>query len=202
VSLDYDSLEAAIKACIVAATGLPTDAVRFAYAAYQGVPRPVGQPFVTMMLGPSSTVGIDGLTTTFDATRDLGEEIEISSNATREFRLYLQAFGGTPMGNRSALAILQKARERLVLPGVRSLMTDQGITPIGPGAVQYVPSIEGTKFESRATLEIRCYVRADEQEYAGYINRVCFTDRFYSPSGTFLTGTFTTGSFTVDITYV
>jgi hypothetical protein len=161
----------------------------------------VGQVFVTMMVGPSTPIGVDGLTTTFDATRDLGEEIEVSTNATREFRLYLQAFGGTPMGNRSALAVLQKARERLSLPGVRSLMTDEGISPFAPGPVQYVPSIEGTKFESRATMEIRCYVRADEQEYTGYITRVCMSGTFYGQSGTFLVP-MSSGTFNVDVTYI
>ena len=185
MSLDYDAMEAAFHDCAVAATGLPSAAVRWAYAAYQGVPRPVGQRFITMQLGPSVPVGIDGVDTDYDGTRAPGEEIEYKTVAPREFRWYLQCFGGTPNGNTSALATLQKLRERLPLTSVRAHLTGAGISPFAPGAIQYVPSIEGTKFESRATFECRCSVDASESEFCGFIAHVTLVDGIAVPTTIF-----------------
>ena len=183
--MDYDALQAAMKACMVAATGLTADRVLFDYAAYQGGARPVDGPFLTMRIGPTIPVGaIDGLVTIIHDDGKPGEEVEIATQATREFTWTVQMFGGTPMGNGSPVARLSRARERLRLPSVRSLLSAVGVSPFGPGSVRFIPQIEGTKFEARAVMDVRCYGDFSTSEFCTYIETVRLTDEFVTPHTT------------------
>ena len=183
MTLDYDALQDAIVDAVATGTGLDSDQVVWAYDAYQGGERPVGERFVTLMLGPSVSLGIPGYTTDIDLTRALGSEVELKSTVVQRFRLYLQCFGGTPIGSTSAFATLERFRNRLGLPSVRDKFTDAGVSPFDPGSVQHIPFIEGTKFESRATLEVQCYIDASESEFCGFISRVIATGTFYRVYG-------------------
>jgi hypothetical protein len=191
MSLDYDAMQAAIKSAVVAGTGLRADNVLWAYQKFQGGARPANERHITMLIGPSAPLGIDGYTTFYDDSRAVGEEVELRTISIREFGVLIQCFGGTPAGNGSALATLQRFRDRLALPSVRDYLTAAGVSPFSPGTVNYVPGVEGTKFEGRATLEMRCYVNASESDYAGYIAKVSGSYE-YTDAGTFvvLEGTF------------
>ena len=192
MALDYDAMEAALKSAVVAGTGLPAANVVWAYQPFQAGARPSNERHITMLLGPSVPIGIDGYTTTYDESRALGEEIELATISQREFGVLFQCFGGPPAGNRSALATLQRFRDRLALPSVRGYLTDAGMSPFSPGVVNYVPGVDGTRFEGRATLETRLYIDASESDFVGFITRVIGNYEFYAEAGTFvaLAGTF------------
>lgn len=190
MSLDYDAIQTAISAAVVSGTGLDADHVLWAYESYQGGERPAGESFVTLQLGPSSTIGIDGFDATTDLTRPAGQEVQLKATTLQSFRIYLQAFGGTPTGNTSSLAVLERFRNRLGLPSVRDLLAGVGISPFDSGSVANVPFIEGSKFESRATLEVRCYLDIDETDFVGFFDRVTGTGELkldqYTTVGTFV----------------
>lgn len=191
MSLDYAAMQAAIKSAVVAGSGLPARSVLWAYQAYQGQERPQNERFITMMIGPSISHGIDSFDVTTDLNRPLGQEVILTTSTVQEFGIMLQCFGGTPAGNGTALQALERFRNRLALPTVRGYFTDAGMSPFNSGTVQYVPAIEGTKFESRAVLDMRCYVEASETDYVGFIARVSGNYEF-TDAGTFvvLDGTF------------
>lgn len=183
MSLDYDAAQEAIRDAVVEGTGLDDDQVIWAFDAYQGGERPAGERFVTLMLGPSTSLGVPGYTTDIDLTRALGTEVELKSTVVQRFRLYLQCFGGTVIGSASAMATLERFRNRLGLPSVRDLFSAGGISPFDSGSVSHIPHIEGTKFESRATLEVQCYIDASESDFCGFISRVLATGTFYRTYG-------------------
>jgi hypothetical protein len=183
VSIDYDAAQEAIRDAVVAGTGLDDDQVMWAYNAYQGGERPVGERFVTLMLGPSTTLGVPGYTTDIDTSRPVGTEVELKSTVVQRFRIYIQCFGGTVIGSTSAMATLERFRNRLGLPSVRDLFTTAGISPFDSGGVTNIAHIEGTKFESRATLEVQCYIDASESDFCGFIDHVIATGTFYRVYG-------------------
>lgn len=175
VSLDYDTIQEAIRDAVVAGTGLDDDQVIWAYDAYQGGERPVGERFVSLQLGPSMSIGVDGYSTSTDLTRAIGTEVELKATTLQRFTVYISAWGGTPIGSASAPATLERFRNRLGLPSVRNLLLNAGISPFDSGTVSPVPFIDGTKFESRAVLEMRCYMDVSEEDYCGFIARVTAT---------------------------
>jgi hypothetical protein len=172
VSIDYATVQEAIRDAVVAGTGLDDGQVMWAYNAYQGGERPAGERFVTLQLGPSISHGIDGYDATTDLGRLVGSEVELKSTTVQEFGVYISCFGGTVIGNTSAYSTLERFRNRLGLPSVRDKFTLAGLSPFDGGNVRNVPSIEGTKFESRAVLEMRCYLDVAESEFAGFIAHV------------------------------
>ncbi len=135
------------------------------------------------MLGPSTTLGVPGYTTDIDTSRPVGTEVELKSTVVQRFRIYIQCFGGTVIGSTSAMATLERFRNRLGLPSVRDLFTTAGISPFDSGGVTNIAHIEGTKFESRATLEVQCYIDASESDFCGFIDHVIATGTFYRVYG-------------------
>lgn len=172
MSIDYATVQDAIRDAIVEGTGLDDDQVMWAYNAYQGGERPAGERFVTLQLGPSVSLGIDGYDATTDLTRPAGAEVELKSTTVQRFGIYISCFGGTVIGNTSAYATLERFRNRLGLPSVRDKFTLAGLSPFDGGNVRHIPHIEGTKFESRAVLEMRCYLDVSESEFTGFIAHV------------------------------
>lgn len=176
MSLDYDAMQTALSAWVVAASGLDADDVLWAYSKYQGGSRPTSTPHITLRLGPSVIVGMDGLQITTDLTRPVGTEVQIATTALRRIVVRLQAFGGTPDGGDSAFAMLCKVRDRLRLPSVRDPLAAAGFSPYDPGAVMDVSFIDSTRFESRAQCDIGFYVDASESDYVGFIEHVQITE--------------------------
>ena len=118
------------------------------------------------------------------STRPAGQEVRQTTCGVCEMTVTIRCFGGTPDGNHSPLAILQKARMRLALPRVRDTLTSAGISPIGPGSAVYLPAIAGTQFEGRANLPIRCFVDASEEDFCGYIDWVTVKGTITNPDAT------------------
>ena len=172
MGLDFGAINTALKAWAVAGTGFAADRVLFDWEKYQGGARPTGGAHVTIQIGPGASHSIDGYTTDTDLSRGDGREIRLKTVAMRAFTVTLQAFGGIPAGNGSALSVLSRLREKSVLPSVRDILTAGGIAPFEFGTVRYIPSIQGTKFEGRSMLEVRCYLDCSEEEYTTFFRSV------------------------------
>jgi hypothetical protein len=183
--MNHTTIQSALQTCVTAASQLPSAQVLWAWQAYQGGERPTGRQFITLQLGPYVPVGLDYVTDSTDLTRPAGSEIKFEAVMPREVNLYLQCFGGTPSGSGSAFATLTRLRDRLLLPSVRAALLAAGVSPFNPGTVRHLPFIEGTKLESRAALDINCYVNASESETAGFIDHVSITDKISTPNYTF-----------------
>ena len=186
MSLDYAAMQTALSAWVVAASGLDAEDVLWAYSKYQGGARPTSTPHISLRLGPSIIVGQDGLESLTDLTRPAGTEIELRTTALRRLVVRLQAFGGTPDGTDSALAMLSRVRDRLRLPSVRDPLSSAGFSPYDPGAIMDVSFIDSTRFESRAVCDVGFYVDASESDFIGFIEHVQVTDEIESLA---LTGT-------------
>lgn len=179
--MNLDAVMTAIKAGITAAAAPKIRTILWERERYQGTARPTNEPFVTMQLGPFIEVGTDGTWTEFDDTRDEGEEIEVFTLAQRQVLLRLQCWGGTAFGSGSAFGLLNRLRERLILPSVRDIFSAQGVAPAAVDSVRDLSAVFGTSMESRALCDIRCNVDAstqgsDDSDYCGYIKHVEITD--------------------------
>lgn len=167
---------------VKAATGYSDSAVIWAEQS-GSCPLPA---FITLRLGELLALGaFDELVTETDLLRPAGTEVELRAEGLREFAVSVQAFGPSTTGNATGRAVLAKCQTALMLPSVRTALAAAGITPFDIGPVQNVTALVHTKFEGRAILEVRFYVRDSISEYTGYIETVEKTSYMGPPdSGT------------------
>jgi hypothetical protein len=159
----------AIQDAIVAASGLTDGKVIWEY---QGTNQPA-LPYVALSLTPLTVVGMDSVTTDYDAGRDPGAEIALTVTGTREVGLEVSCYTAPVAGNSDALALAERIRTALILPTVSDLMAAQGVSAFDFGSVNYVPAVVSAGFRGRAVQTIRCYMPAQTVvEYVGYIAKV------------------------------
>lgn len=182
MAANWVTIEDALRVWVKSATGYADSAVIWAE---QTGARPSGS-IITLRLGELLPIGAyDELTSNTDLLRPAGTEVELKVEGMREFAVSLQAFGASTTGNSTGRAVLAKCQAALTLPSVRTALAAAGITPFDIGAVQNISALSHTKFEGRAILEVRFYVRDSISEFTGYIETVEKTSYMGPPdSGT------------------
>jgi hypothetical protein len=163
----WSDLEDALRAWVVATTGLPEGDVIWAE---QTGARPAGVSFATLKIGTLIPLGaVDEVATNYDALRPAHQEIELQVRSLREFSVSAQFFSDNSTGNSTARVYAQKAQSGLALPSVRSNLHAVGLSPFDRGSVQVVNTLIGTRWESRAILEPRFYVMLTDSEFTTWI---------------------------------
>lgn len=139
----------------------------------QDVSRLSGQ-FITMRLGDLTALGsADEVTHDYDATRDAGQEIEITVNGQRSLVLSLQCFGEASQTPRSVLSTLKTS---LSLPSVLDLFEAAGLSCYDTGPIQNITALLETIFEPRAAMEIYLYCSEIVSERTTFVETVTVED--------------------------
>lgn len=173
----WAQIEDALHAWVSSASGLPV-----VWAEQTGA-RPPESAFATLRLGPLLQVGaVDSVVHNYDVSRDPGEEIELEVQSAREFSVGVQVFTATTVGDSGARAIAQRTQSALYLPSARAALAAVGVSPFDPGQVQILNRVVGTRFESRALFEVRCYVEMTLSEFTTWIEH-CTPVSYLGPPG-------------------
>lgn len=166
----WATLEDAVRAWVVAATGLAADRV---YFADQDLPISEVAPRVSIRLGDLVPVGQDSVDHDYDPSRPAGEEIEITAKGMRTLAVDLQAFAPTTVGpGTTARSLLAAAQAHLSLPSVRTTLNSAGLGLLQQGTVQRVPQPRQAMQEDRSTLSVLFAVSQSVSERLGYIETV------------------------------
>lgn len=170
---DFDAIENAIRAWVIAATGLATEKV---IRGYQNGPRP-SAPFAEVIVGDLIPVGAaDAQDESYDPDAAAGAEITQTSRGVREMTATVRVFTVSAVGASSARALLGRLPTSLGLQAIRDILHVAGLTCFDPGTVTHVPAILDTKWEGRATLTARFYTELTASTTTGYISSVELTD--------------------------
>jgi hypothetical protein len=166
----WEALEDAVRAWVVAATGLAADRV---YFADQDLPVSEIAPRVSIRIGDLVQVGQDSWDHDYDPGRGAGQEVEIRAKGMRTLAVDLQAFAPTTVGaGVTARSLLATAQAMLSLPSVRTALNDAGLGLLEQGTVQRIPQPRQAMQEDRATLSVRFCVSQSVSERLGYIETV------------------------------
>lgn len=160
-------LEDAIRAWVLATTGLDPSRVWFSD---QPVPSPAissSSPRITISVGGPRKVGQDELRHNFNSSRPAGQEVEYQAIGPREVTVSLQAFAA----DSSSVDLLEAALTGLRLPSVRDALNAAGVGVLREGDVRSLSAIRGTTYEDRALLEVVVLVSSSAVERVGYIER-------------------------------
>lgn len=149
--MNVTAAEDALYAWLVAATGLAADRVVWAHQPVTERP----SAYVTLRLLGLATVGHDGLTHSYDAGADAGEEITIETEGRRVLSVSVQAYSDATTGPTAAWAMLAKAQAALSLPGRRAALLAAGLASFGDASTLDLSAIRETRFQSRASLTIQ-----------------------------------------------
>lgn len=88
-----------------------------------------------------------------------GQEVEVSHGEQPFLAVTVQAYTAASVGNASAMAVLEKARQALVLATVRAqLVTDGGLAVHVRGPVRNLNALAGPRWQGRAALELQVNV--------------------------------------------
>ena len=166
----WSLIEDAIRAWVIAGTGLPQGQVWFAD---QDIPASEQQARVTIRIGGTVQRGIDETRHDYDAGRPVGQEIEFSARGMRELTVDLQAFAPTLVGpGATARSLLEKAQVAISLPTIRDALNAAGLGVLQEGNVQRIPLARGGMQEDRATLAVLFAVQMQATERTTFIETV------------------------------
>lgn len=166
----WDAVENAVRAWVLAATGLGESAV---YFADQSVPASELAPRIVVRVGDVLQVGTDALSHDYSAARPAGAEIEYTARGPRELVVSLQAFAPTTTGSgNTARSLLAACQAALGLPSVRDTLNAAGLGVLQEGNVQRIPGTSSNAPEDRAVLDTRFCLGQTTTERTGYIATV------------------------------
>lgn len=165
----WAQVEQALRLWIRTATGF--DEGHVIYDDQDGA-RPT-KPYAAIHIGDVVPIGIvDPVETVYNSGQPNGSEISMRATGMREFHASISCFTDQTRGDGAARAFLARAQTALSLPSVRDALSLAAVSPFDVGPVQNVSAVLGTKFESRAVLDIGFYTLQSFTEYTGYIGSV------------------------------
>jgi hypothetical protein len=169
---DWKAIEDALRAWVLTTSGYADQRVLFGYQ-NDNAPQ---DDYITITLGGLLQLGQDCLISSTDLLRPPGQEIKLQVSGDREFSVTVEAFTTAVTGQATARALMSRVQTALKLSSIRGALLLAGISPFDHGDVQWLPAVYRTTFEGRAILTIRCYIRDDVAEFAGYIDKVEILD--------------------------
>lgn len=151
MAANYTAIENALHEWATRSTGLAP--ARVVWEA-QGGPRPA-HPFASLRLDTASSPGSEQRTRDADAPVP-GAEIVLEAIEQAEATVTLQVFTETTTaGGGSAFALATRARNALGLDSYVENLDAAGVAVISRGSVQNLTGVLETKFEGRASLDVR-----------------------------------------------
>lgn len=178
---DWSDIEDALRTWVKTSTSLADSQVYF--AEQDGARAPSGN-FITVRLGDIRTLGpVDETQTTSIVPGAPGADLRLTSGGPREFTVTLQCFSPDKVSDTTARTLLARCQSGLGLQSVRYAFETAGFSAFDKGTVQNITYLNGTKFEGRAILEIRCYAYESVDEVTTWIENVDTTS-YIGPPGT------------------
>jgi hypothetical protein len=114
----------------------------------------------------------------------VGTELLIDYTTPAEFMLRVQVFTAEVRGNSAAPALLSKIHSYLETETARDALASAGLVVIDRGSIQNLTALVETRFEGRASLDIRMRFADGGQETATYIGSVELTPTVDEVTGT------------------
>jgi hypothetical protein len=167
--IDWSLVEDAVRAWVLAGSGLAPDLVFFAD---QDLPTSEVQPRISIRIGDGNRVGQAALQHTFDAGQPLGQEIQFAAQQMLEIVVDLQAFAPRTTGTPTARTVMASVLASLALPSVRDALNAAGLGVLEEGSVQRLPQVRSATNEDRAIASVRLLVKQEATERTGYIASV------------------------------
>lgn len=125
-------------------------------------------PFITLRIGTLTPLGAaDELVEETDLDGPAGQEITQTIIGRRSLDVSIQCFGRTK--KHSAMKILSLVQLSLSKESVQSALDDAGVSVFDTGTVQNTTGLLETEYESRALLEIECYVTETDSDTTTFI---------------------------------
>ena len=137
----------------------------------ENAPRPT-TPYITLKIGAILQIGWDYI---FDPTTNLGSNNQVGD---REFTLYIQAYGGDP------ITLLENLRTSLQKESVLDSLRASNLAVIGQFAIEDVSAIIESRFENRASLDIRFRIAQVYTDSIGVIDTVELQEKVEDAIGT------------------
>lgn len=170
--MDRRAIEDALRAWVVTATQLAQDRVVFAHEALR-LPETEARAIITVG-DQLNLMGVDQLTSTFNAGNPAGQEFVERVDGLRELVVSVQTFAPSPSETGvppvTAIYLADRCQASLGLPSVRDALRAGGVGVLQAGAVQRVPTVRALGYEDRAVLAVRCCVVASAEERTGYVS--------------------------------
>lgn len=177
--MDWTTVEDALHAWIVAATGLAATNV---FWEQQGIGKPAGA-YVTMNLSITQS-GQDWTDITDNPTPSPGAEIIHTVRGPRLGTLALQCFAGDATGPSSSKAYLAKLHGSLGLPSIHDALV---IAKVGIAIIDPVQSLTlelgNAVIESRALTSIKMHLTSEVSETGTYIETAQHSGVATTPGG-------------------
>lgn len=161
----WSAVEQLLQAWVASASGIP------AIWSHQSVARPE-LPFATLKHDGGSSKGIPERDLSYDSQAPAGQEITISTREHTEFAVSVQVFTADVVGDNAAPAILNRVRNALGLEGQVNAFAVQSLAMVDRGTVQNLTDLLETRFEGRASLDVRFRVSDGAADKTGYIATV------------------------------
>lgn len=179
--IDFEAVETAMRAWVMAGTGLASSRVCLA----DDGPRPDddGTPYVSISGLEPLQRGHDGVrvTDTPGAVLGDGEEITHTARGMRQLDVRFQCFGGTvpgraATGSGSPVAMLSGVVAARALPTAADALREAGVGVGVMGKVQWVSTGRvDSIFEPRAVLDVTCFVGSETTERGTFIQKARIT---------------------------
>jgi hypothetical protein len=168
MALAWATVENALHAWVVSASGLAAGKVLWAF-------QNIGQrerPYVTLRILGLERVGHDALVQSYDADAAAGQEVTLAVDGRRTLVVSVQAYSAGVVGAGTAREIVAKVQTALSLPSVQTTLRAAGLAVLNEGRITDVPELVETRWESRASLDVRFHCIDSASEKTGYIASV------------------------------
>lgn len=163
--LDFAAIENAIHAWAVQASGLGAAKVIWAN-------QHLGQrarPFVTLRLLGIERIGHDALVQSYDGAAAPGQEVTLAVDGRRTLVVGVQAFSTSVVGAGTAREIASRIQTALSLPGTQAGLRAAGLAVLNEGRITDIPELVETRWESRASFDVRFHCTDSATEKTGFI---------------------------------
>ena len=159
---NWEAIENAIQAQVVAATGLAGASVRWAD---QSRDAPASGDSVRLAVLTGGVVGHAEESTITNPAPSAGQEIILRSHEQAEFEVQVQVFTMSPTGNSSAFAQANNVARYLQRDDVTDTLFASKLALVSVDNVQRLPLMLETEFQGRALFTAR-FRTLDGSEYA------------------------------------
>lgn len=167
MSIAWNDIEDAIFKWFIEGSGLPA-----VVWGNQDGPQPV-QPYGTLLIaGPRKVGGLDQQVDVTDLDQPAGEEVSQTLTGIREVTVSCQAFAAPTVGSTPARSYLSNALMSLELPTIRQRLINAGLSVIEANDITDVSALMGTRWQSRAAMDVRFHLVDSAVEKTGYIAMV------------------------------
>lgn len=167
--MSWETIEYAMHAAVVMASGFPADRVIWSYQNKNAPP----DDYIEISFGGLRQVGLDWMRADQDLTRPNGQEIRQVISGVRETSFDITVFTSRTTGSQAARHVAELVRTRFQRDDVRHIVRKASVSPYDSGPVNYAPDMPNVDFRGRATVSMFCYVPLiDCVQYVGYIARI------------------------------